>query len=215
MYEIEHVCPLSPDQQKSIASAIVKIHSEKFTTPSLFVNVRFKDTSAIPLFVAGEQVSLPRRLSFRCFSLARSYRRAMRVMRNARSSRPRTSQAFKSYSKVWGELQRKINLIQAHLRHGPNRTMEQYNEVCSAISSVWKSIVGTTPELELRAIFILGDVTAGYEAGFPIPPAGEDKAWLKQNLSGFKKLADDGDLDFQGVMHELQTREDFKGVLAY
>ena len=58
MYEIEHVCPLSPSQQKSIAASIVRIHAEKFTTPSLFVNVRFKDTSAIPLFVAGEQVNL-------------------------------------------------------------------------------------------------------------------------------------------------------------
>lgn len=58
MYEVEHVCPLSPSQQKSIAAAIVKIHSETFTTPSLFVNVRFKDRNAIPLFVAGEQVSL-------------------------------------------------------------------------------------------------------------------------------------------------------------
>lgn len=57
LYEIEHVCPITPDQQQSIANAIVKIHSEMFTTPSLFVNVRFKDTSALSLFVAGQRVS--------------------------------------------------------------------------------------------------------------------------------------------------------------
>ena len=57
LYEIEHVCPITPDQQQSIANAIVKIHSEMFTTPSLFVNVRFKDTNALPLFVAGQRVS--------------------------------------------------------------------------------------------------------------------------------------------------------------
>jgi hypothetical protein len=57
LYEIEHVCPINPDQQQSIANAIVKIHSEMFTTPSLFVNVRFKDTNATPLFVAGKRVS--------------------------------------------------------------------------------------------------------------------------------------------------------------
>ena len=57
LYEIEHVCPITPDQQQSIVNAIVKIHSEMFTTPSLFVNVRFKDTNALPLFVAGQRVS--------------------------------------------------------------------------------------------------------------------------------------------------------------
>src|SRR5271170_1542331 len=57
LYEIEHVCSITPDQQQSIANAIVKIHSEMFTTPSLFVNVRFKDTNALPLFVAGQRVS--------------------------------------------------------------------------------------------------------------------------------------------------------------
>ena len=57
LYEIEHVCHITRDQQQLIANAIVKIHSEIFTTPSLFVNVRFKDASAIPLFVAGQRVS--------------------------------------------------------------------------------------------------------------------------------------------------------------
>ena len=57
LYEIEHVCPITPDQQYSIANAIVKIHSEMFTTPSLFVNVRFKNTNAQALFVAGQRVS--------------------------------------------------------------------------------------------------------------------------------------------------------------
>jgi hypothetical protein len=42
LYEIEHVCSINLDQQQAIADAIVKIHSEMFTTPSLFVNVRFK-----------------------------------------------------------------------------------------------------------------------------------------------------------------------------
>ena len=68
--------------------------------------------------------------------------------------------------------------------------------------------------MELRGIFMLGDIVAGWEAGFPIPPAGEDKVWLKNYMSDFKKLADGGDADFKGVMHELETRKDLKDVLA-
>jgi hypothetical protein len=57
LYEIEHVCPINPHQQQAIADSIVKIHSEIYTTPSLFVNVRFKDANDTPLLVAGKRVS--------------------------------------------------------------------------------------------------------------------------------------------------------------
>jgi len=165
LYEIEHVCPITPDQQQAIASAIVKIHSEMFTTPSLFVNVRFKDTDAFPLFVAGQR--------------------------------------------------RRVNWIMAHVRHGPSRTQEHYASVCTAVASAWASIVGTTPEFELRGIFVLGDIVAGWEAGFPIPQAGQDKVWLKHYVGEFKKLADAGDVDFAGMVHELETRKDLRDILAH
>ena len=63
MYEIEHACALSAEQQQSIAAAITKIHAEMFTTPSFFVNVRFKDTRVTPLYVAGKKVSRLRKLT--------------------------------------------------------------------------------------------------------------------------------------------------------
>jgi hypothetical protein len=81
--------------------------------------------------------------------------------------------------------------------------------------SAWTSIIGTSPELELRGIFVLGDIVAGWEAGFPIPQAGHDKAWLKHYVGDFKKLADAGDADFVGVMHELENRMDLKDILAH
>ena len=112
-------------------------------------------------------------------------------------------------------IKRTVNYILAHVRHGPSRTQEHYNSVCASIASAWASIIGTTPELELRGIFMLGDIVAGWEAGFPIPQAGEDKAWLKHYVGDFKKLADAGDPDFVGIIKELETREDLKDILAH
>lgn len=66
----------------------------------------------------------------------------------------------------------------------------------------------------MRGIFILGDIVAGWEAGFPIPQAGQDKAWLKHYVADFKKLADAGDADFAGVIQELEARKDLKDILA-
>jgi hypothetical protein len=53
---------------------------------------------------------------------------------------------------------------------------------------------------------------AGYEAGFPLPQAGHDKAWLQQYVGDFKKLADAGDADFASMVTEL---EDLKDILAH
>jgi hypothetical protein len=169
LYEIEHVCPIAPDQQQSIANAIVKIHSEMFTTPSLFVNVRFKDTNALPLFVAGQRVSNTATTKTRYHSFTLLYPSIFLH----KDLRPPFLQAeVRSYC-VTGltlslAIQRTVNYILAHVRHGPSRTQEHYNSVCASIASAWASIIGTTPELELRGIFILGDIVAGWEAGFQL-----------------------------------------------
>ena len=58
LYEVEHCIPLSKFQRSQIAREITHIHTRKFTTPSLFVNVRFTDVSGDSMYVAGEEVSL-------------------------------------------------------------------------------------------------------------------------------------------------------------
>jgi len=55
-YEVEHICKLTDDQKDRIAEAITKIHSEQFSTPKLFVNVRVTDVSEQRTYVAGKQV---------------------------------------------------------------------------------------------------------------------------------------------------------------
>ncbi|THV68762.1 hypothetical protein D6D28_06408 [Aureobasidium pullulans] len=54
-YEVEHVCPLADDQKDLLASAITKIHSQQFSAPKLFVNVRITDISGQRTYVAGKQ----------------------------------------------------------------------------------------------------------------------------------------------------------------
>ncbi|GAM88568.1 hypothetical protein ANO11243_066020 [Dothideomycetidae sp. 11243] len=56
-YEVCHVCPLSESQQEQLAEAITVIHSTTFSTPRLFVNVKFSNISQVPLYVAGKRRS--------------------------------------------------------------------------------------------------------------------------------------------------------------
>ncbi|KAL2043152.1 hypothetical protein N7G274_004212 [Stereocaulon virgatum] len=55
MYEVEHITPLSISQKHQLAKDITKIHSELFTTPSLFVNVRITDISRQDVYIAGKK----------------------------------------------------------------------------------------------------------------------------------------------------------------
>ena len=55
-YEFEHVDPLSSAQKDALAEAITHIHSHLFTTPSLFVNVRFINIAGQDYYVAGKKV---------------------------------------------------------------------------------------------------------------------------------------------------------------
>jgi len=58
MYDVEHTTPLTSSQRDALAKTITHIHSETFTTPKLFVNVRFVDLSQRKgeyRFVAGKE----------------------------------------------------------------------------------------------------------------------------------------------------------------
>jgi phenylpyruvate tautomerase PptA (4-oxalocrotonate tautomerase family) len=47
LYDVEHVIPLSDQQQQDIANVITDLHSNRFKTPKWFVNVRFTDATQI------------------------------------------------------------------------------------------------------------------------------------------------------------------------
>ena len=91
--------------------------------------------------------------------------------------------------------------------------MEDYHSLTSSINLAWSSIVGSTGETELRAIFILGDLLTGSEAGLPIPAAGEDRNWLKTYYKDFKRKADEGDEEFADLLTEIHERKDLEDAV--
>ncbi|KAK4995571.1 hypothetical protein LTR66_004647 [Elasticomyces elasticus] len=170
LYEVEHVCPLTVSQQDDLAAAITRIHAEKFTTPKLFVNVRFTNVSEQVLYVAGKR--------------------------------------------------RNTNRIIASVRPGASRSQADYADLCRQIEEAWAEVVPLpqvkrsmpVPDTELRAVFVLGSITAGTEAGFALPQAGQDVSWLEENMTAFQAKADAGDAEFRDLVEEVRTRGLIKGV---
>ena len=103
------------------------------------------------------------------------------------------------------------NRILAHVRHGPSRSQEDYNALCSSIEDAWYETVADT--YRLHTIFILGDIVAGYEYGMAIPPAGQDREWLRENMEVFRQRARDEGEPFVGLMRELGERVDLGAIL--
>ncbi|KAL1645164.1 hypothetical protein SLS58_003869 [Diplodia intermedia] len=54
LYIVSHKDPLNTSQRDELAAAITKIHTTVFTTPSLFVNVKFEDVSDASYYVGGK-----------------------------------------------------------------------------------------------------------------------------------------------------------------
>ncbi|KAJ6145266.1 hypothetical protein N7470_009161 [Penicillium chermesinum] len=50
LYDVEYVCPLSLSQQEELAQAFTQLHSQRFQTPRVFINVRFTDASSQVVF---------------------------------------------------------------------------------------------------------------------------------------------------------------------
>lgn len=64
LYEIEHSIPLDKPQRDALAQAITHIHTRQFTTPTLFVNIKFVDARTQHNYVAGREVRSRTSLSF-------------------------------------------------------------------------------------------------------------------------------------------------------
>ena len=55
LYLISHATELSNEQQDNLAEGITSIHTNIFTAPSLFVNVRFSPASQYTGYVGGKR----------------------------------------------------------------------------------------------------------------------------------------------------------------
>ena len=108
-----------------------------------------------------------------------------------------------------------MNYILCHIRSGPNRSKADQDKLSLQIHEAWVSIIGDSrsdPGKECT-IFVLSGIVSGIEKGFVIPAAGEDKAWLKEHLVEFRRLAEGGNSTFKDLFKELETREVFQDIL--
>jgi len=107
---------------------------------------------------------------------------------------------------------RQPNQIMAHVRTGGGRTISHFNSLCQEITSAWDSICGDLPKVKrsapdqdrsLGGVFVLGDIVAGMEKGFPIPETGKDGEWMEEHMEEFKKRAEAGDEDFVELLQDV------------
>ncbi|KAH7007210.1 hypothetical protein EDB80DRAFT_578018 [Ilyonectria destructans] len=104
------------------------------------------------------------------------------------------------------------NRIFGHVRKGSNRSAEAFAKLAEEIEAIWDDVVGKTesdvgpgnPKI-LQTVFIVPGITAREES-LAIPPAGTEKAWLRDNLELFKERARRGDQDFKDLLAELEAR---------
>lgn len=66
-------------------------------------------------------------------------------------------------------------------------------------------------DTSLRSVILLGDIIGGLEAGFILPPAGGDVAWLHENWEEFNRRAEGGDEEFREMVREVEERGLLKG----
>lgn len=119
LYDIEHVIPLTDEQQQALANALTQAHTERFHTPTYFINVRFTDVSGMKVYRSGRSVK---------------YNRA--ILRT---------------------------------RQSETRTSDILNQHCKAVIECWEKTIGSGSENGLHAVWIMGALSAGMEAGFPRP----------------------------------------------
>ena len=91
--------------------------------------------------------------------------------------------------------QRQANRILAHVRPGGGRSTADFNKLCTSVTEAWEKIVNPhkkkSEDLELRAIFVLGTIIAGSEAGFELPPVREQWTLLTRSCRMIWTIARD------------------------
>jgi len=79
-----------------------------------------------------------------------------------------------------------------------------YDRLCVGVAKAWAETVPKDTDIR---IFVLGDIVAGYEHGFSLPPAGGDKEWFRENMSAFEKKAAEGNVEMKELVEEIKERK--------
>lgn len=96
-----------------------------------------------------------------------------------------------------------------HLRTGPSRTKQDFDDVSQQIVKTWEDVVGARDTKKLGSVFLVGGLVSTFESDVVLPPAGEEPEWIRQNFGKFQEMAKH-DEKFRDFVEELQTRECFK-----
>jgi len=188
LYQVNHSYPLTLSQKTTLAEAITKLHSRKFKTPSIFVNVKFhaEDASADEYFMAGQV--RPNSTN--------------RIDAMVRTSEKRTKKDFDElalkvesawYDVVIGEVE-----TEGSNKGKRKNVNEQSDKTRDAVKLLF---------------VVFHPMIAALENGVTIPGAGEEGNWLKDNMEEFKQRGDKGDQDFVDLVKEVEEREDLNELI--
>ncbi|KAL5113406.1 hypothetical protein ACEQ8H_008703 [Pleosporales sp. CAS-2024a] len=122
--------------------------------------------------------------------------------------------AFPSTTFVGGKAH-PTNFIHAHLRPRGTANAPKLRVLVETIHQLWDahvnaSKVTTQGRLDdpnaLHNVFVFEDLAAGSEQGFILPQAGEDRAWLNENIKALEARAEQGDASMEKLIQEMKTR---------
>ena len=105
------------------------------------------------------------------------------------------------------------NSLHVHLR--PRGDRAKLNQLVVEMQRIWDDAVqegsggdGTSGRLDdaqaLHNIFIMEDIAAGAEQGFVLPVAGQEGAWVEENMGAFEKRAREGDESMAALVEEVK-----------
>ncbi|KAK5072654.1 hypothetical protein LTR64_004872 [Lithohypha guttulata] len=179
LYNVEHSYPLKGEQKAELAERITRLHSRTFTTPSIFVQVKFysHDASAHNYFVAGKPKE-------EC---------ANRIIGFVRTSASRTKEQF---DKLAEQIEDSWYIVVGQRVEGQTEDDKPQKDMPEKERKA----------MEIMSVTFIGGYM-GREKGFPIPEAGDEGEWMKANRKQFERRAELGEEDIKDMLQEVDERE--------
>ncbi|KAF1944408.1 hypothetical protein EJ02DRAFT_452510 [Clathrospora elynae] len=210
-YEIHHSCPLDKTQYQSLTTAITNLHCRLFTAPSAFVNITFHHTSNC-------KGRIWKRTDTKDNSYPDSDTQYMAVggqkvwtnyiighlRPRGPDNREKLNELVQEIMRIWDMYARpKLKSIHAHTPWvGPRRLEERNEEIARKAGA--KASNRLDDARALHNVFIMEDIAAGMEQGFVLPVAGQDGAWVEENMEKFEQRAKDGDASMKALVEEIK-----------
>lgn len=183
-YHVNHSSPLTQQQRQSLATSITNLHCQAFNTPVFFVHVYFHPTNPSDgsYFLAGKP-----RLD-----------NSNSIVAFVRTSAARTKASFDALAEkiedAWDVVVRDEGEEQGD-ENGHGAAGEQ-QEAGAREDAKRLLKISFTPMLSIR------------EGGMAAPEAGQEDAWLEQNLPHIREMSEKHNIDeFTELLEEMKRRQ--------